>query len=101
MDIKDLLPIGSIVLLKGAQKKLMIFGIKQHDQENENTEYDYCGVVYPEGNIGGNMLFLFNAEDIGMVLFRGYEDEERYRFLRNLQEYYNAIAEGRTPVRQE
>ena len=65
------------------------------------TEYDYCGVVYPEGNLGGETTFLFNNEDIGLVLFRGYEDEERKVFLRNLNEYYTAVREGREPVRQQ
>lgn len=101
MNIMDLLPIGSVVLLKGAQKRLMVYGVKQHDNENTDVEYDYCGVVYPEGNIGGETTFLFNTEDIGMVVFRGYEDEERKAFLRNLNEYYTAKAEGREPVIQE
>lgn len=101
MNILDLLPIGSIVLLKGAEKRLMVYGVKQHDPENSEVEFDYCGVVYPEGNLGGETTFLFNHDDIGMVQFRGYEDEERKVFLRNLNEYYTALSEGREPVRQE
>lgn len=79
----------------------MVHGVKQHAPQNEKVEYDYCGVVYPEGNLGGETTFLFNHEDIGMVLFRGYEDEERRVFIRNLEEYYNALREGREPVRQK
>ena len=101
MNILDLLPIGSVVLLKGAEKRLMIYGVMQHDNENTDVEYDYCGVVYPEGNIGGETTFLFNSEDIQTVYFRGYEDAERQRFMRNLNEYYTAKAEGREPVIQE
>ena len=37
--MKELLPIGSVVLLKEGQKKLMIFGIKQMDSE-VLEEYD-------------------------------------------------------------
>ena len=29
MNIKELLPIGSVVLLKGGKKRLMVFGVKQ------------------------------------------------------------------------
>ena len=101
MNIFDLLPIGSVVLLKGAEKRLMVYGVKQHDQSGNGKEYDYCGVLYPEGNVGGETTFLFNQDDIGLVLFRGYEDDERKVFLRNLNEYYVAMAEGREPVRQE
>lgn len=100
MSILNLLPIGSVVLLKGAEKRLMIYGVKQHSPQNPNKEYDYCGVLYPEGNIGGETTFLFNTDDIGMVLFRGYEDEERELFIRKLNEYYVAIQEGREPEKQ-
>mgnify|MGYP003560431573 CR=1 FL=1 len=37
---KDLLPIGSVVLLKGGDKKIMVCGRIQ-DKEGENTIYDY------------------------------------------------------------
>ena len=66
MEVKNLLPIGSVVLLKDGTKRLMIFGIKQTDNST-NIEYDYIGVLYPEGNIGENGQFLFNHEDIQNV----------------------------------
>ena len=37
MNVNELLPIGSIVLLEGAEKKLMIFGVGQTQLE-ENKE---------------------------------------------------------------
>ena len=49
-NIKELLPIGSVVLLNEGTKKLMIYGVMQSD--TENNQYDYVGVLYPEGNIG-------------------------------------------------
>lgn len=49
--VKDLLPIGSVVMLKDAEKPLMIYGIKQLDTDNPEVEYDYIGVLYPEGNM--------------------------------------------------
>ena len=52
MRIKDLLPIGSIVLLKDGEKRLMINGIMQSDASGNGQEYDYLGVLYPEGHIG-------------------------------------------------
>lgn len=100
MSILNLLPIGSVVLLKGAEKRLMVYGVKQHSPQDSAKEYDYCGVLYPEGNIGGDTTFLFNADDIGMVIFRGYEDEERELFIKNLNEYYLAAQEGREPIMQ-
>lgn len=87
MEIKGLLPIGSIVLLKEGKKKLMIFGVKQMDSE-VCVEYDYIGVMYPEGNIGIEGQYLFNHENIDRVFCRGYEDEERDAFIEALNKYY-------------
>lgn len=87
MDVKELLPIGSVVVLNGGQKKLMIFGIKQMDKDSEE-EFDYIGVLYPEGNIGDQGQFLFNHKDINQVFFQGYEDDERDDFLDKLARFY-------------
>ena len=88
--IRDLLPIGSVVLLNNGRKKVMVFGVKQTHENEEKVavEYDYIGVLYPEGNIGAKYQFLFNHSDIVEVSFRGYEDEERERFIEKLTEAY-------------
>lgn len=88
MEVKELLPIGSIVLLEGGKKRLMIYGIKQN-REDTKEEYDYIGVIYPEGNIGTKGQFLFNHKDIDQVYFRGYEDQERTEFVQKLSDYYD------------
>ena len=87
MEIKDLLPIGSIVLLSNAKKKLMIFGIKQSN-EDADKEYDYIGVPYPEGNIGSEYQYLFNHSDISAIIFRGFEDIEHQNFRSALTDYF-------------
>ena len=87
MNVNELLPIGSIVLLEGAEKKLMIFGVGQTQLE-ENKDFDYIGVVYPEGNMGEGSQFLFNHSDIEEIVFRGYEAEERDNFLEMLNSYF-------------
>lgn len=86
-NIDELLPIGSVIVLKEGQKKLMIFGIKQTDEET-NVEYDYIGVLYPEGNIGKGGQFLFNHKNIEEVFFKGFEDDERKDFIEKLSEFY-------------
>ena len=88
MNFKEILPIGSIVLLKNAKKSLMIFGIGQINKEN-NTTYDYIGVLYPEGSMGNGTHFLFNHDDIAEVVFRGYENKERKAFIENLEDFYS------------
>lgn len=87
MDINSLLPIGSVVLLKGGQKKLMIYGVKQTDITT-NTEYDYIAVIYPEGNIGEEGHYFFNSTDIEKVCFVGMNDKERQDFLKALAAFY-------------
>lgn len=81
MNVKNLLPIGSIVLLKGGEKRLMISGILQRDA---GKNYDYIGLPYPEGYIGRKFQYLFNAEDIQEIIFLGYEDPERTAFLERI-----------------
>lgn len=88
MKIKDLLPIGSIVLLEGGEKRLMITGIMQSDAGRKRREYDYLGVLYPEGHIGGEHQYLFNHEDVKTVIFRGFEDAERVEFVKKLTKLY-------------
>lgn len=88
MKIKDLLPIGSIVLLKDGEKRLMINGVMQNDAGGTGKNYDYLGVLYPEGHIGEGFQYLFNHEDIEKIVFRGYEDEERIEFLAKLATLY-------------
>lgn len=91
MKINDLLPIGSVVLLEGGEKRLMIYGVKQSEQ-NTQEEYDYIGVVYPEGNMGEGTQFLFNHEQIKEVFFKGFEDDERTVFIDKLAGFYEERA---------
>ena len=86
-NVRDLLPIGTVVRVKGATKRLMIFGVKQSDAKTKEL-YDYIGVLYPEGNMGEEVRFLFNHENIDEIIFTGYNDEERQDFLGKLSAYY-------------
>jgi len=90
----NLLPIGSVVLLKGGIKKIMIIGIKQIREEEPEKEYDYIGVLYPEGFLGADATFLFNHEDINDVVFTGYENPERTEFLAFITEAYKKLITG-------
>ncbi len=78
---ENLLPIGTVVILKEGVKKLMIYGRKQlllHDESP--TMYDYVACYYPEGHINQDYTFVFNHEDIQEVIFKGYKNEEEDRF---------------------
>lgn len=86
-EIKDLLPIGTVVHLKGGGKRLMIYGVLQADSSKPNAEYDYIGVLYPEGNIGIKGQYLFMHKDIEKIYFRGFEDIERQEFIFKLDQH--------------
>ena len=90
MKVEELLPIGSIVLLKNGEKRLMICGVKQTNEGGKGKEFDYLGVLYPEGYIGDEFQYLFDHSDIDQVFFRGYEDEERGAFIAKLSSLYEA-----------
>jgi len=92
--LKSLLPIGSVVLLQGGIKKVMIIGIKQIREEEPEKEYDYIGVLYPEGFLGADANFLFNHEDINDVVFTGYDNPERTEFLAFISEAYSKLVTG-------
>ncbi|MCD8133099.1 MAG: DUF4176 domain-containing protein [Clostridiales bacterium] len=92
MDIKELLPVGSVVLLKDATKKLMIIGILQV-KPDENKIYDYLAVPYPEGYVGTEDNFLFAHEDINDIIFRGYANPERESFLTLMNLVYEKMKE--------
>jgi hypothetical protein len=69
------LPIGSVVLLKNAEKKLMIYGRNQKDTGNDKMG-DYIGCLYPEGYIDLEHTYIFNHDQIQRVFFIGFQDAE-------------------------
>ena len=77
------LPIGSIILLKNADKRLMIYGRNQKDTGNDNIR-DYVGCVYPEGNIDLKHTYIFNHDQIEKVFFIGFQDTEEIEFNKSL-----------------
>lgn len=80
----SLLPIGTIVLLKDTNKRLMIYGRKQQDRGGGKV-WDYVGCLYPEGNIGPEYTFLFDHEQIEVIEHLGLKDQEEEQFLHRLQ----------------
>lgn len=78
--MKDFLPIGSVITLKGGTKRVMICGRLQFKADDEKTVYDYSACYFPEGYIGPQEMFLFNNEDIDMVYFLGLQDVEEFKF---------------------
>lgn len=97
---KEFLPVGSVVLLKGGTKRVMITGFCSIDKENSDKVYDYTGCLYPEGIINSSELSLFDNDQIDKVYFRGFVDKEEEDFKRNLDfaiaDYYNDTKDNDT-----
>ena len=75
MSCEKYLPIGTVVLLKEGQKRIMIYGRKQVDS-GTGKEWDYAACLYPEGNISGDHVYLFQHDQIEKIFFIGFQDEE-------------------------
>ena len=72
---EEFLPVGSVVMLNGGNKRVMICGRIQA-QAGTDIIYDYSACYYPEGILDPKSMFFFNRGDIETVYFRGYEDQE-------------------------
>ncbi len=81
--MKDFLPIGSVIMLKGTEKKLMIIG---RVQVCEGKVHKYSGVLYPEGYLGSEHLYLFEEADIETVYYIGMQDQEEFAYRKALEE---------------
>lgn len=83
------LPIGSVVILKGGKRELMIMsycvmpnGGEVYDKNGKVEDapklFDYGACFYPEGMVTSDQIFAFNHEQIDRVCFKGYETD-RYK----------------------
>lgn len=81
---KDILPLGSVVLLNGGTKKVMVIGYCMKTPEKPNQIFDYCGCVFPEGVLRSDITCVFNHEQIKEVCFSGYKNEESNSFLKKV-----------------
>ena len=83
------LPLGSIAIVKGGVKKLMVVARGVATKFNDRiVAFDYAGCVYPEGIIDEQLMY-FNHEDISKVYFEGFTDEDNEIMLDNLRDWAN------------
>lgn len=83
---KELLPIGTIVLLKKATKRLMITGYFPTSDAKPGYVWDYSGFLFPEGYRNQNEVYQFDREQIDKVFAMGYQDEEQLAFIEKAKE---------------
>ncbi len=78
------LPLGSVVILKDAKKKLMVIGYATIDVNKRDKVFDYVGCLYPEGVISTNQSILFDHSDIEKIFCIGFSDDEQKEFSKKL-----------------
>lgn len=93
------LPIGSVVLLKGGKKELMITGyciiangqdLVDEKQKSINM-HEYSACTYPEGVINSDVAYVFNHDQIDKVCFMGYETEQSKEVSKTINENIEEI----------
>lgn len=77
--LSGFLPIGTVVVLKEGTKRVMIVGVLQRDANNGRL-WEYVGVLYPEGYINADQMYLFDGDAIDKIFALGYQDEEQFAF---------------------
>ena len=87
------LPIGTVVMLKGGEKRIMITGFCAIEN-GQNTIWDYNGCIYPEGILNSNEMCLFNHSQIDKVYHMGLkEDDEEKKFKKLINKFAKEIEE--------
>ena len=101
---KKYLPIGTVVLLKGAKRELMVTGYciipkgNVYDKNGKvdmkkNQIFDYGACLYPEGVITSEQLFAFNQEQIEKICFMGYKTDKQEALSKRIEEAVKKMQE--------
>ncbi len=88
---KGLLPIGSVVLLKDSEKRVMIVGVCQKGASEPDKIWDYTGVIFPEGFFAADKMFMFDNEQIEQIYALGYQDAEQLAFKLKIDEVIDKL----------
>ena len=75
----NLLPNGSVLLLKGARRRVMTVG-RVVAMEGGDEVFDYCAPPFPQGLSAADSLVFFNRDAIETVYFIGCQDIEELQF---------------------
>lgn len=81
MNIQEkYLPIGTVVMLSGGTKRVMVTGFCAIEEKNKEKVWDYSGCIYPEGFLSSRQTCLFDHTQIEKVYYLGLIDEEEEKF---------------------
>ena len=92
------LPIGTVVLLKGGKKRVMIIGFCSMTDEQKGKIFDYSGCIYPEGLMASNQTCLFDHSQIEKIFYKGLVDDEETEFKNKLNALINQLGSVNNPT---
>lgn len=89
-ETRSFLPLGSVVILKGSVKKLLVVN---RGSIVEGEFFDYGAFLDPEGMIDTNVAY-FNRDDISKVVAEGYSDADNELVLEILEGAHAEFQQG-------
>ncbi|AZZ55986.1 DUF4176 domain-containing protein [Rathayibacter iranicus] len=92
-ESRTFLPLGSVVILKGSVKKLVIVS---RGSIVKDQFFDYGAFLYPEGMVDTNVAY-FNGDDIAKIVYEGYRDTDDELVLAILNNAYIRFQQEHRP----
>ncbi|MCR5556405.1 MAG: DUF4176 domain-containing protein [Butyrivibrio sp.] len=90
---KDLLPIGTVVVLKESEGRVMISGYLPVTDSDGTYVWDYSGFRFPIGYVNDKEVYCFDHEQIDAVIQYGFKDYECIDLLDKIEEAMDEIKE--------
>ena len=83
----DFLPVGSVVIIKGNVRKLMVIARGVMTKiDDDMLMFDYGAVLYPDGLINDKIIY-FNHEDMHSIVYKGFEDDDEVLMKENINNW--------------
>lgn len=98
-----LLPIGSVVMLKGGDMPVMIIGClqaRESEKDNPTKIYDYVGVGYPIGLTAPDEMIQFDHDAIETIYNVGYINDDMLEFLEDAGDTLSRLRDGSLTIAQ-
>ena len=93
------IPLGSVVLLKGAYKRLQIIGQAQANRDTKEI-FDYVAVPYPEGYMDADHVVMFQHADIDKIYAIGYMNDDARSFMAHIEKRLKKLRDGSMTIEE-
>ena len=80
------MPIGTVVMLKDSESRVMIGGYASVTESDPGRIWDYSGFVFPIGYTDNDKIYSFDSDQIEYIVQYGFCDYEWEEFIEHLSE---------------